>query len=122
MVETMTLDSFRDGMLKARPNCFSYEAFEPLFDWYEQLEEIMPNEPIEFDPVAIDSEWYEYDNAKEAAEDIGTDVDEDDFDIEDYDGDEDERQEDLEKAYREDLEQKTTVLVVEDGRILVNSN
>ena len=121
MVDTVDLNRFRDGINRIRPDSFSYEAFEVLFDWYEELEQSM-EEQLEFYPLNVCIEWTEFDSAKEAADNIGTDVDEDDFDIEDYDGDEEERQEDLEKAYKEELENNYSVLEVEDGRVLVQTN
>ena len=58
MKMTMTLNDFRDEMTKIRPNNFSYEGLEILFDWFEDMEK-MDNQEIEFDPIAICCDYSE---------------------------------------------------------------
>jgi len=57
MKQTITLSMFRDGF-KCRPDNFSYEGLETLFNYYEELEQDM-REELEFDPIAICCEFTE---------------------------------------------------------------
>jgi hypothetical protein len=82
-----------------RKNQFSYVALCSLFDYYEQLEQDI-GEEIEFDVIAICCDWTEYDTALEAAKLY-------DFDKED---------EDKARSY---LENKTTVLSLEGGGVVI---
>lgn len=57
MKQTVTLSMFRDGF-KCRPDNFSFEGLERLFDYCEQLEADI-GEECEFDPIAICCEFTE---------------------------------------------------------------
>ncbi len=70
MKVTLTEQHFLDRFRVIRPNDFSREALESLFGWYESLEE-ETNKDIEFDPIAITSEWTEYDTLEQIQEDYG---------------------------------------------------
>lgn len=59
IVDTLNKCAFMDGIQRIRPEDFSYEAREALFEYYEQLSEDM-GEDIEFDPISICCEWTEY--------------------------------------------------------------
>jgi len=48
-------------------SCFSYDAREELFNYYEELEQDI-GEEIDFDPVAIRCEWSEYTDLSNVAE------------------------------------------------------
>jgi len=77
MIDTVTRHTFIDTFRKLRPNNFSYEGLNALFDFYEELEE-GTGEQIEFDPIAICCEWSEYDSfeeIKDAYDDINTEED-----------------------------------------------
>lgn len=43
---------------KVLRDAFSYEAINELFEWYDELSESCD---IEFDPIAINCDWSEYD-------------------------------------------------------------
>ena len=77
MIDTVTRHTFIDTFRKLRPNNFSYDGLNALFDFYEELEE-GTGEQIEFDPIAICCEWSEYDSfeeIKDAYDDINTEED-----------------------------------------------
>ena len=61
MIDTVTRHTFIDTFRKLRPENFSYEGLNALFDFYEELED-GTGEQIEFDPIAICCEWSEYDS------------------------------------------------------------
>jgi hypothetical protein len=58
MIETLTLNRFRDQMMAIRPNNFSYEALETLFEYIEQNESDEGRQ-CEFDPIALCCEFVE---------------------------------------------------------------
>lgn len=58
MKQTLSLDTFRFLFDQIRPNNFSYEALEILFDWFEDLE-TMQEQELEFDPIAICCDYSE---------------------------------------------------------------
>lgn len=64
MINYVTLHEFIDTFKKVRPNNFSYEGLEVLFEHIEMVEEGM-DKPIEFDVIGICSDYTEYDNEKE---------------------------------------------------------
>ena len=67
MIDTVTRHTFIDTFRKLRPNNFSYEGLNALFDFYEELED-GTGEQIEFDPIAICCDWSEYDSFEEIKE------------------------------------------------------
>ena len=95
IVDSVTKSRFRDEFQKIRPNQFSYEGLEALYDW---LEDYCYNEQIaiEFDPIAISCDFTEYESFKQFQEDYDNIID------------------------FEDLEQHTTVIRIEgsDGFII----
>jgi hypothetical protein len=52
MKTTVNFYEFRDGMMALRPNNFTYEGLEILFEGLEQFEEDTGKE-LDFDPIAI---------------------------------------------------------------------
>jgi hypothetical protein len=52
MKQTLTKDMFRFQMNQIRPDNFSYEGQNVLFDYFEQLEDDTQTD-MEFDPIAI---------------------------------------------------------------------
>ena len=59
-----SVESFRDEfMVMGRANQFSREAFEALFDYYDQMEE-----QVELDVIAICCEWTEYEDIEDVEE------------------------------------------------------
>ena len=68
MIDTVTRTTFIDTFERLRPNNFSYEGLNALFDFYEELED-ETGKQIEFDPIAICCEWSEYDSLDEIKED-----------------------------------------------------
>ena len=64
-----------------RENQFSWNAFDALFDYYDQISEDC-GEPFKMDVIGICCDWCEYDTMQEAAEayDIDEDIDLDDDD------------------------------------------
>jgi hypothetical protein len=78
MIDTVTRHTFIDTFRKLRPNNFSYEGLNALFDFYEELED-GTGEQIEFDPIAICCEWSEYDSFEEIKENYDSINTEDDL-------------------------------------------
>jgi hypothetical protein len=62
-----------------RQNQFSWNAFDALFDYYNEISEGC-GEPFKMDVIGICCDWCEYDTMQEAAEayDIDEDIDRDD--------------------------------------------
>ena len=73
MKQTIGLYEFRDGFNQVRPDNFSYEGLECLFDYFEELEDDM-GEAIEFDVIAICCEYSEY-HLSDYLSDFGLDKD-----------------------------------------------
>jgi len=61
---TLTQSEFVHEFNKIRPNHFSRQGLECLFDFFEELDEGSETE-TEFDPIAICCEWLEYDSIEE---------------------------------------------------------
>ena len=70
IIDTLDEYQFVERLMKIRPENFSPKAARNLFYWYEDLSEGI-GENIEFDPIAICVEWSEYENHKEALEELG---------------------------------------------------
>jgi hypothetical protein len=66
MKDTITLDTFRDEMIKEEHG-FSWEGATALFDYLVELEEDT-GEEMEFDPIAFRCEFSEYESLKELNE------------------------------------------------------
>ena len=70
MKTDVTLSDFIDAFMSIRPNNFSYEGLEALYDFLIQLEEDCDNE-IELDVIAICCDFSEYKTAMECAQEYG---------------------------------------------------
>ena len=66
MKDTVTLNTFRDVMIKEEYG-FSWEGATALFDYLVELEEDT-GEEMEFDPIAISCDFSEYENLQEVLE------------------------------------------------------
>jgi hypothetical protein len=69
MKMTITLNYFRNWFRKEKPNYYSYEGLESLYDFLIEIGE------KEFDPVSIWSDFTEYENIEE----FWTERDEDEY-------------------------------------------
>jgi hypothetical protein len=58
MYQTINLHDFRQAFQEIRPNNFSYEGLETLFNHFEQLENDL-NEKIELDVIALCCDYTE---------------------------------------------------------------
>lgn len=67
MRETVTKHHFIDVIMKLRPNNFSLDGLEALFEYIEEYEESAETQ-IEFDPIALCCEYSEYANIEEIQE------------------------------------------------------
>ena len=101
--ETVNGSHFTDVLLADEYASWSYGATKALFDYYDQLSEDI-GEDIELDRVAIRCEWTEYDSARECASDYGYTPN-----LNAHLSDDD-----IEADAREWLEERTTVLDVEN--------
>ena len=93
MVDTITINTFTDWFMKHRPNNFTYEGLQALYEYLTNLEDDM-GEQIEFDPIAICCDYTEYKNLDEIKKE--------------YD--------DIKTI--EDLEEQTSVIQFDEGLIL----
>ena len=69
MKQTVTRYMFRDAF-SARPNNFSYEGLDALFDYLEDYED-STGEEIELDPIGLCCEFTEYENLDEIKAEYG---------------------------------------------------
>jgi len=96
--ETVNEYRFRDVLMADEYAGWSYGACRALFEYYEQLSEDT-GEDIELDPVAIRCEWNEFDTLAEAYDQYSPEED---------------SGEKTEAEMREWLEERSTVLDVEN--------
>ena len=82
MKQTINKYQFRDAFMSIRPDNFSYESLEILFEYFEQLEDDI-GEDIELDVIAICCDWVEStpDEIREYYDPVDVDSN---SDIEDY--------------------------------------
>lgn len=95
MKTTVSLYDFREAFRGVRPDNFSYEGLEALFDFLEQLEEDTGQE-MELDVIAICCDFSEYQDLEDFRVSYG----------EDYET-------------MEDIEQETIVIMVDDERFII---
>lgn len=82
MKQNVSEYDFIDGFMKIRPDNFSRDGLQCLYDYLIELEEGI-GEEIEFDVIAICCEFSEYKDLKEISEAYGRDFMETD-DIRDF--------------------------------------
>ena len=58
MKKTINIHQFRDAFMDIRPDSFSYEGLELLFNWYDEYED-STGEEMELDVIAICCDWNE---------------------------------------------------------------
>jgi hypothetical protein len=75
MKQTIGLSQFTDAFMSIRPNNFSYEGLQQLFDYFESYEQDT-NEEIELDVIAICCEYSES-TPKEIAAHYNIDIEDD---------------------------------------------
>lgn len=115
MKQNIGFSKFCDAFSDTYKNNFTYAGKRALFDYLEQLEEDM-GEEIELDTVALCCEYSEYESAWDAMEEYQPD----DMPVEGEEGDDlVEIQKKNEKAAHEWLEERTTVIDVEGGGIII---
>lgn len=73
MKQSVNFSMFVDAFRSVRPDNFSYEGLEVLFDYFESYEEETGHE-IELDVIAICCEYSECDKQSEEAEDVPYDA------------------------------------------------
>ena len=70
MITTVRWYDFKDAFDDIRPDNFSYEGLEALFDYLQMLEDDI-GKPIELDVIGLCCEYSEYENLKEFQNDYG---------------------------------------------------
>ncbi len=110
MKNTITFSQFCDQWPESRKNSFTYEGMRALFDYLEEYENDT-GEELEYDPVAIDCDFVEYDTATEAAENYTEFTD---------DNDEEETEEEKEDRAIEFLRDNTQLIIFNSGVIIQN--
>lgn len=68
MIITLTETQFINRFLEIRPNNFSVEGLMALYEYFEEVDEGM-----EFDPIAICTEYTEYSSLRELSDNYGGD-------------------------------------------------
>lgn len=68
IVTTVTSHDFHNAFNAMRPDQFSYDALEGLFNFFEELSEDM-GEPFELDVIGLCCDWCEYDDIAEVMQD-----------------------------------------------------
>ena len=64
MINIMNECDFTDDFMRIRPNQFSYNALQALWQYFEEYEE-GTGDTIEFDPIAICCDYSEFQDIKE---------------------------------------------------------
>ena len=67
IIQTVNLYQFRDAFQSIRPDNFSYQGLEALFDYLEQLSDDT-GEPIELDVIAICCDFSEFESLDDIRE------------------------------------------------------
>lgn len=115
MKQTVNFSQFCDSFSDTYKGNFSYEGKRALFDYLENYEEETGTE-IELDPVALCCEYSEYDSAFDAMKEYQPE----DMPVEGEAGDDlVEIHDKNEKAAHEWLEERTQVIDVEGGKIII---
>jgi hypothetical protein len=70
MITTVSWWNFKDAFDDIRPDNFSYEGLEALFDYLQMLEDDI-GKPIELDVIGLCCDYSEYANLKEFQDDCG---------------------------------------------------
>ena len=83
MIQTINEYDFRRGFEECRPNNFSYDGLNALFEYFEELEECCENQ-MEFDVIAICCKYTEYKDFKEFQDNYQDDDIKSIDDIEDF--------------------------------------
>ena len=113
MIKHINFSDFCDGFPETYKNNFTYQGKRALFDYLEENED--ESNPIEFDPIALCCEYSEYESADECASNY--------FDYEgmtyDEDGAEELTVDEVEAKALKYLEDRTQVIPVEGGRIII---
>jgi hypothetical protein len=118
IIQTVDLSDFRRAFRDhGRSDQFSHEALELLFDHFDQTSDDI-GEPWELDVIAICCDFSEYDSAREAAEEQGWDCD---VDPEDFEDDAEGYQEAVDEAAVDWLQDRTTVLELDDGGVVIQA-
>jgi hypothetical protein len=73
MYQTINKCDFQDAFTAIRPNNFSYDGLNALFDYLEQYEEDT-GDKIELDVIALCCEYTEFDNIAEFQDNYTTDA------------------------------------------------
>ena len=97
MKKTITLHTFRNDFQAIRPGQFSYEGLKALFEYFEDLES-QTGEQMELDVIAICCKYTEY----EDLESFWQDYDKDEY------------------ASIEDIQEATTVIMVDEERFIIH--
>ena len=64
IVTTVTPNAFHEAFINIRPNQFSFDALEALYNYLEELSEDI-GEPLELDVTAICCDFVEYEDIDE---------------------------------------------------------
>lgn len=117
MIHHVYFDDFRNTFEDSSyKDNFSLEGLGALFNHLEEVEEA--DEPMEFDHVVLACEFSEYDSAWDAMEQYQPE----DMPVEGEDGDDlVEIEEKNQKAALEWLEERTTVIPVEGGKVIIQN-
>ena len=68
ITKTLTSNDFHDAFNAMRPEQFSYDALEGLFNFFEELSEDTGT-PYELDVIGLCCDWCEYDDITDVMQD-----------------------------------------------------
>lgn len=116
MIQTINFSQFCDSFLDSYKGNFSYEGKRALFDYLESCEE-ESGEPYELDTVALCCEFSEHESALDCAKQYGY---EEGVDLESHGSVDLVEVAELEENQAiEWLQDRTQVILVEGGRIII---
>ena len=118
MITTVDVHDFRDAFRQmGRSDQFSHAGLAALFDYLEEMEADM-REPMELDVIAFCLEYNEYASALEAAEEHGF---EPSSRFPDLDESHEEHAERIQDEALEWLQDRTQVIEVDDGSVIISA-
>ena len=110
MKQTVNLHGFMGDFNSIRPDNFSYDGLEALYNYLLSLEEDTGSE-IELDVIAICCDFTEYENIEEYLKEHNTDVDKSDYD----------NDEDWIEAIKEDIQDNTTFIDIDGDSFIIQN-
>jgi hypothetical protein len=71
ITKTLTQSDFIDSFISLRPDNFSYEGLDALYNYFMSISEGMGDEDYKLDVIAVCCDFTEYESVQEASERLG---------------------------------------------------